>query len=77
MSGEDGINNGEYWFNRGENERDCGNLRQAQLCFERAVELDAEVPKYWAELGLTFSECGEHEIAIKCLRRATDLDPKC
>ena len=44
MRGEDGINNGEYWFNRGETERDCGNLRQTHPCFARAVELDAEVP---------------------------------
>ncbi len=28
-----------YWFSAGERERDAGNFRQAQLCFERAAVL--------------------------------------
>ena len=46
MSNDDGINDSRYWYNRGENERDCENLRQARLCFKRATDLDAEVPEY-------------------------------
>ncbi len=40
MSDSDPIDNPESWFSAGECERDAGNLRQAQLCFERAVALD-------------------------------------
>ncbi len=67
-----------YWFSAGERERDTGNSRQAQLCFERAVTLEPHNAVYWSELGLAMNENDETaDEALRCIRRALELDPKC
>ncbi len=67
-----------YWFSSGERERDAGNLRQAQLCFERAVILDPYNAVYWSELGLVMYENDESgSDALRCIRHALELDSRC
>jgi len=72
------IDNPENWFSAGERERDAGNLRQAQLCFERAVVLDPYNAVYWSELGLVMNEINDSTgDPLRCIRRALELDPRC
>jgi tetratricopeptide (TPR) repeat protein len=68
----------DYWFSSGERERDAGNLRQAQLCFERATVLDPYNAVYWSELGLVMYENDESgSDALRCIRHALELDSRC
>jgi tetratricopeptide (TPR) repeat protein len=67
-----------YWFSAGERERDAGNFRQAQLCFERAAVLSPYNAVYWSELGLVMYENDESGAdALRCIRHALELDLRC
>ena len=37
---ENSASDDAYWFSLGEAERDRGQFRQAELCFQKAVELN-------------------------------------
>ena len=53
----------------------AGNLAEAKLAVERAVQLDETFPDAWSLLGSILMDSREPEQAVECFSRAAALEP--
>ncbi len=54
-----------------------GRGREALVQFERALELNPDMPSLWAHKGETLCQLGESDEALVCHEVSTELDPGC
>ena len=54
----------------------AGNLAEAKLAVERAVQLDETFPDAWSLLGSILMDSRDPEQAVECFSRAAALEPK-
>lgn len=67
--------NAAHWFNQGFLQEQMGFLEQAELSFNRALQLDNSLDRCWYGLGLVLIQLKRFEEAIVALRRNTELQP--
>jgi|GEM_PF-1212828 len=59
---------------RGERLLAKGQLEEAQVALEEAVENDPQDPRAWLDLGLLYEEMGDPRRAEKAYRRSSEID---
>ena len=52
-----------------------GKYAEAEICFERALELDPEFKEVWFNIGELNRKQGDFGEAVKCFKEATAIDP--
>lgn len=53
-----------------------GLWKEAESCWEKAVELDPTYPSAWNNLGIAYENQGKFTEALKSYEKAMALDPK-
>lgn len=68
---------GPQWAARAAAMQRAGNLAEAAVSYERAIQSAGRPAPLWVDLGNVRQDQGDQDAALDCYRKAMELDPKC
>ena len=54
---------------------ELADYQNANICYQKAMEINQDIPAIYSKLGMTYGFIGEYEKAIEHFKKAIEIDP--